>query len=194
MLKLATVPTAEHGHIHLMGKGYQGDDHYGLKKLNLGEAFAGNYYSKPLAEEDFGAGVTRFQSWHMDGPLYKVHPPYISSLRFIQLPVGEQTVEWADGSGLSLKTKPGRTAFFSTSQLYDMLTDEERAMVDNSAVEYMHYPYEWIRGCRGNPNGLNVADEGREKPLEAMEEIAGDEQWTKTVGGRFDILYKMRLC
>ncbi|PSN59192.1 alpha-ketoglutarate dependent dioxygenase [Corynespora cassiicola Philippines] len=180
MLKLATVPTAEHGHIHLMGKGYQGDDHYGLKKLNLGEAFAGNYYSKPLAEEDFRAGVTRFQSWHMDGPLYKVHPPYISSLRFIQLPDGDQTIEWADGSGLSLKTKPGRTAFFSTSQLYDMLTDEERTMVDNSAVEYMHYPYEWIRGCRGNPNGLNVADEGREKPLEAMEEIARDEQWTKT--------------
>ncbi|EME87120.1 uncharacterized protein MYCFIDRAFT_132918, partial [Pseudocercospora fijiensis CIRAD86] len=170
-------------HIHLMGKGYQGDDHYGLKKLDLGEAFAGNYYSKPLAEEDFQAGITRFQSWHMDGPLYKVHPPYISSLRFIKLPQGEQTIEWADGSGMSLKAKPGRTGFFSTSQLYEMLTDEEKVMVDNSSVEYMHYPYEWIRSCRGNPNGLGVADEGREKSPETMEEIAREERWTKTLTG-----------
>lgn len=181
MLKLATVPTAEHGHIHLMGKGYQGDNHYGLKKVDLGEAFAGNYYSKPLSDEDFQAGITRFQSWHMDGPLYKVHPPYISSLRFIKMPEGEQKVEWADGSGRVVATKPGRTAFFSTSQLYDMFSEEEKAMVNNSTVEYMHYPYEWIRGCRGKPNGLSVANEGREKAEKEMEDIPHDPTWTKTV-------------
>ena len=174
-----------------MGKGYQGDDHYGMKKLDLGEAFAGNYYSKPLSDEDFQKGTTRFQSWHLDGPLYKVHPPYISSLRFIKLPQGEQKVEWADGSGHSLSTKPGKTAFVSTSQLYEMLSEEEKIMADNSTVEYMYYPYEWIRMCHGNPNGLSVANEGREKPFVEMEEMSRDPKWIKSAS-HFPPLFSFR--
>jgi len=157
-----------------MGKGYQGKDHYGLKDIKLSEAFADAYYSKPLPKEDFQKGITRFQSWHMDGPQYAINPPLFTSFRCIKLPEGEQTVDWADGSGLTKKIKPGRTGFFSTAQLYDMLSDEEKQVVDHSWCEYMYYPYEWILGCRGNPNGLNVANEGREVPDAVMEAMPRD--------------------
>ncbi|GKT85907.1 alpha-ketoglutarate dependent xanthine dioxygenase [Colletotrichum tofieldiae] len=161
------VPNA--GRLYLMGKGYQGKDHYGLKDVEINEPFADAYYSKPLPIEDFKKGVARFQSWHMDGPQYVINPPKFSSFRSIRVPQGEQTVEWADGSGLTKKIKPGRTAFISTAQMYDALSEQEKTMANHSWCEYMYYPYEWILGCRGNPNGLNVACEGREVPEEVME-------------------------
>ncbi|KAI1862757.1 uncharacterized protein JN550_010094 [Neoarthrinium moseri] len=166
-LGYSTIPNA--GRLYLMGKGYQGENHYGIKNANLSEAFADAYYSKPLLKEDFKRGIARFQSWHMDGPQYKIHTPMYSSFRTIKLPRGEQVVEWADGSGMTKKIKPGRTGFFSTAQLYEMLTDKEKKMVDHSWCEQMYYPYEWILGCRGNANGLNVASEGREVPEKIME-------------------------
>ncbi|ELQ32308.1 hypothetical protein OOU_Y34scaffold01193g1 [Pyricularia oryzae Y34] len=166
-LGYSLIPGA--GRLYLMGKGYQGEDHFGLKDVTIEEPFADLYYSKPLPKEDFEKGIARFQSWHMDGPQYVVHGPIYTSFRCIKLPEGEQTVDWADGSGLTKKVKPGRTAFFSTAQLYDMLTPEEQQMADHSWCEQMFYPYEWILGCRGNPNGLNVACEGREVPFDVME-------------------------
>lgn len=162
------------GRLYLMGKGYQGEDHFGLKEVTIEEKFADLYYSKPLPKEDLQAGVARFQSWHMDGPQYKVNPPIFTSFRTIKLPRGEQTVDWADGSGLKMKIKPGCTAFFSTAQLYDMLTDEEKRMADHSWCEMQYYPYEWILRCRGNPNGLNVKCEGREVPDAEMEAMPRD--------------------
>ena len=162
------------GRLYLMGKGYQGKDHFGLEDVTIEEAFANQYYSKPLPEEDFQSGVTRFQSWHMDGPQYKVNPPMFTSFRTIKLPKGEQTVDWADGSGLQKKIRPGLTGFFSTAQLYNMFTEEEKKMADHSWCEQMYYPYEWILACRGNPNGLNVKCEGRERPNEVMEAMPRD--------------------
>lgn len=166
-LGYSLIPGA--GRLYLVGKGYQGEDHFGLKDVTIEEPFADLYYSKPLPKEDFEKGIARFQSWHMDGPQYVVHGPIYTSFRCIKLPEGEQTVDWADGSGLTKKVKPGRTAFFSTAQLYDMLTPEEQQMADHSWCKPMFYPYEWILGCRGNPNGLNVACEGREVPFDVME-------------------------
>jgi xanthine dioxygenase len=119
----------------------------------------------------------------MDGPLYKANPPMISSFRIIKFPVGEQEVDWADGSGLKKKVPAGRTAFFSTAQLYNLFSEDEKKMVNHSWVEYMFYPYEWIRGCRGNPNGLGVACEDREvSDVELAEHCANrDPSWTQVV-------------
>lgn len=108
----------------------------------------------------------------------------ISSFRIIKFPVGEQEVDWADGSGFKKKVRAGRTAFFSTSQLYNLFSENEKNMVDHSSVEYMFYPYEWIRACRGNPNGLGVACEGREVSEEELAELCAhrDPSWTQVVG------------
>jgi hypothetical protein len=81
-----------------------------------------------------------------------------------------------------MEVKPGRTAFVDSEQLYDMLSEEEKKTFDHSWVEYMYWPYEWIKACRGAPNGLGVASEGREIPDEEMKKIGEMEKdWQKTV-------------
>lgn len=55
-----------------------------------------------------------------------------------------------------MKTKPGRTAFISNVQLYDLLSEEEKEMAENSWVEYAPFPYMWIENCKGNANGLGL--------------------------------------
>lgn len=69
-----------------------------------------------------------------------------------------------------MKVKPGQTAFFSTIQLYDLLTDEEKILADNSWVEYAPFPYMWIEKCKGRPNGLGLENEGLEHMLEDLPE------------------------
>ncbi|EKG09549.1 Taurine catabolism dioxygenase TauD/TfdA [Macrophomina phaseolina MS6] len=167
-----------------MGKGYQGKDHWGVKELDIGEMYAFDYYATPLSEDDFEDGVSRFQAWHMDGPCYKCEPPMYTSFHLLKLPDSsrEQCVEWADGSGLTMTTKPGRTAFWSSSQLYDLLSPDEKRMADHSWFEYMYYPFEWIKACRGNANGVGLAHEGRETPMDEMEKIPRRPEWQKKVG------------
>jgi hypothetical protein len=151
----------------------------------MGDTNFNQYYQKPLADADFEAGKARFHWWHVDGTYWKYDPPTFTMLRPIKFPTegkSTQTVEWADGSGQSMEVKPGRTAFVDVEQLYDMLSDDEKKTVDHSWVEYMYWPYEKIKGCRGAPNGLGVANEGRELPdqeVEAHEE--GSKDWQKKV-------------
>lgn len=79
-------------------------------------------------------------------------------------------MNWDDGSGLSMTVKPGQTAFFSTIQLYDLLSEEEKMLADNSWVEYAPFPYMWIEKCKGRPNGLGLENEGLEHKIEEMPE------------------------
>ncbi|EKG13547.1 Taurine catabolism dioxygenase TauD/TfdA [Macrophomina phaseolina MS6] len=121
----------------------------------------------------------------MDGTFWKYEPPLFTSFRPVKFPTGsadvsEQRVEWADGSGQSISVKPGRTAFVSTEQLYDLLSEDEKRVADHSWVEYMYWPYEWVKGCRGAPNGLGVANEGKEVPDEEMQKLPGTNlEWQK---------------
>lgn len=69
-----------------------------------------------------------------------------------------------------MKVKPGQTAFFSTIQLYDLLSDDEKMLADNSWVEYAPFPYMWIENCKGRPNGLGLEDEGLEHQMNDMPE------------------------
>jgi alpha-ketoglutarate-dependent taurine dioxygenase len=179
------VEVPEAGAFVFIGKGPQDDPKYGKPGLNMGDTNFNQYYQKPLADADFEAGKARFHWWHVDGTYWKYDPPTFTMLRPIKFPTegkSTQTVEWADGSGQSMEVKPGRTAFVDVEQLYDMLSDDEKKTVDHSWVEYMYWPYEKIKGCRGAPNGLGVANEGRELPdeeVEAHEE--GNKDWQKKV-------------
>ncbi|KXS98168.1 hypothetical protein AC578_6423 [Pseudocercospora eumusae] len=162
------IPGAEN--VRLIGKGYQGKDHYGLRDLDV-RGLSHDFHLKELPEEDFKAGNTRFQRWHIDAPLYDRDPAWFTTLRCIKQPKGpDVTINWDDGSGYSLKSKPGRTAFFSSSQLYEMLTPEEQQMADHSWVEYFPYPYMAIENCKGNANGLGLEIEGKEHRIEEMGE------------------------
>ncbi|KAJ5223319.1 hypothetical protein N7468_007861 [Penicillium chermesinum] len=162
------IPGAEN--VRLIGKGYQGEDHYGLKNLNV-RGLSNDFHDKPLNEDEFAQGITRFQRWHIDAPLYARDPAWFTTLRAIKVPTGpEVTIRWDDGSGLEMKCPPGLTAFFSTSQLYDMLNPEEQQLVDHSWVEYAPHPYLWIENCKSRPTGLGLLSQGKEHTMEEIGE------------------------
>lgn len=124
------IPGAEN--VRLVGKGYQGEDHYGIKDTTI-RGLSNDWHAKPHPDEDFQAGRTRFQRWHMDAPLYDREPAFFTTLRCVKQPVGpDLTIAWDDDTGYSMKSKPGSTAFFSCSQLYGMLSEDEKRMADHS--------------------------------------------------------------
>ncbi|KAK7920175.1 dioxygenase [Apiospora marii] len=166
------IPGAEN--VRLIGKGYQGADHYGIQDKTLHKALSHDFHAKPLPDAEFAAGFTRFQRWHMDAPLYGRDPAWFTTLRCCRRPRSVDgkpvTIRWDDGSGLEMESEPGLTAFFSNVQTYGLMTPEEQRMADHSWVEYAPHPYMWIGDCRGRPNGLGLETEGREK---AVEELGG---------------------
>lgn len=77
----------------------------------------------------------------MDAPLYGRDPAWFTTLRCIKRPTQpEVNIRWDDGSGLSMKAKPGLTAFISNVQMYDLMTEDEKRMADYSWVEYAPHP------------------------------------------------------
>lgn len=166
---MSGIPGAEN--VRLIGKGFQGEDHYGIKNLNLSRGYGHEFHAKPLPLEDFKAGHTRFHRWHIDAPLYAREPAYFTTLRCIKRPTSpEVTVHWDDESNMSMKTEPGLTAFISNVQAYDLMTDDEKNIADNSWVEYPPYPYQWISRCKGNSNGLGLVNQGQELSIEELGE------------------------
>lgn len=164
------IPAAPN--VRLIAKGYQGDDHYGIKGFTAAGGASNDYHKYPPSAEAFAAGNTQFQRWHMDAPLYDREPPRYTALRCIKNPVGpDLQINWDDGSGLSMKCKPGQTAFISNTQLYGLLSDEEKMMADNSWVEYAPFPYMWVENCKGRTNGLGLETEGKEHTMEELLEF-----------------------
>jgi hypothetical protein len=49
--------------VRLIGKGYQGDGHYGIKGFTTFGA-RNDYQKYPPSPEAFAAGKTQFQRWH----------------------------------------------------------------------------------------------------------------------------------
>jgi len=153
----------------VIGKGYQGEDHYGIKDYTIRKPLSHGWHDLPLPDEDFANGHTRFQRWHIDAPLYARDPAWFTTLRCFKRPVSlEVMIHWDDGSGHTMKSEPGLTAFFSNVQTYDLMSDAERRIADHSWVEYAPHPYQWMGDCRGNSNGLGVISQGKEKSLEEL--------------------------
>lgn len=50
--------------MRLIGQGYQGEDHYGLKDVTV-PSMKHAYHAKELPDEEFAKGNTRFQRWHI---------------------------------------------------------------------------------------------------------------------------------
>ncbi|CAL5869228.1 uncharacterized protein PFLUO_LOCUS3456 [Penicillium psychrofluorescens] len=163
------IPGAEN--VRLIGKGFQGENHFGIENHTIERGLSNDFHAKPPSMEEFEQGITRFQRWHIDAPLYGKDPAWFTTLRCVTLPKGPNlTVQWADGSDQTMQSPPGQTAYFSTSQLYLMLSPEEQALVDHSWVEYAPYPYKWIEKCKGNTNGLGLAEGGERLTEEELGE------------------------
>jgi alpha-ketoglutarate-dependent taurine dioxygenase len=173
------IPGAEN--VRLIGKGFQGEDHYGLKDVNLARGLAHDFHASKLPFEDFSKGHTRFQRWHIDAPLYARDPAWFTTLRCIKRPHSPNlTVHWDDGTGQTMETEPGLTAFFSNVQTYDLMTDEEKNLADHSWVEYAPFPYLWISDCKGRTNGLGLESQGKEKKIDYENMGEWDQKSVKT--------------
>ncbi|EFX04570.1 alpha-ketoglutarate dependent xanthine dioxygenase [Grosmannia clavigera kw1407] len=162
------IPGAEN--IRIVGKGFLGEDHYGLKNLTVNRKPLHSFHAEELAPDEFDRGHTRFQRWHIDAPLYERDPAWFTTLRCVKRPVTQPglpplTVHWDDGSGQTMATEPGLTAFFSNVQAYQLMSEAERRMVDHSWVEYAPHPYTWMSNCKGRANGLGLETQGRERAL-----------------------------
>ncbi|OJD32581.1 isotrichodermin c-15 hydroxylase [Diplodia corticola] len=170
MLPIRSVPGQEL--VHIIGKGYV-DSHYHIQNETL-RGGSHDFHAKPYSRDEFEQhGRTRFHTWHMDAPFYRQQPAHFTLLRAIRLPRGpDLTVHWDDGSGSTLKVRPGATAFVSTAQLYEeCLTDDEKARFERSYVEYRPFWYLWASRARGQANGIGLVSEGRELSDEEMGEI-----------------------
>ena len=182
------------------------------------QAHHNQWHHSPLTKEESQGGLTRFHRWHMDISLYKAshklgesgrpsaskaddrsgkqaQPPLCTALLCLSVPKMDKpmTVVYGDGSGEMMELGAGSTAFIAGSNMYNLLSDEDKALVDNSRVEYPPHPYTCksaretpalligfdadqrcsavltgAGAARGNSNGLGVATEGREVPFEDL--------------------------
>lgn len=161
------------GGVTLVGHGYQGSDHYGLKDVTLDALSHEDFHAHPLPKGTLlNHGETRFNSWHFDGIIYGSHPSRVTSFRCVKTPKGpDLTVRFDDGTGRTMKAAPGTTAFISTAQLYDSLTPEEKMLADNSFWEPAPHPFRWSssRGIRSTGLGVVPPGDGRKTvPLDEL--------------------------
>lgn len=103
------------------------------------------------------------------------------------MPSGDDvTVRWDDGSDLTVRSRPGRTAFIDCVALYASLSSEQKAWVDNSLIEYAPSPCkvifpayfpilltghpqdQWLTGAKAMGNGLAMFTEGKEKGIDNL--------------------------
>ncbi|KAM0755092.1 Clavaminate synthase-like protein [Meredithblackwellia eburnea MCA 4105] len=155
-----------HPEIKLVGGGVQGE--IGGNK-NLEQAGHWAYHRFPLTEEERLEGKTRWHRWHMDAALFKTDLPLVTTLLAVAVPQGpDLTVQWDDGSGNTMKVAPGTTGFISGSKMFNLLSEEDKLMCENSTVAYAPYPYQWGGPSKGNSNGLGTYNEGKEMAFEDL--------------------------
>lgn len=170
----------------MIGKGFQGEDHYGIKNKNITQSFSYENHEPPLAPQEMERGFVRFQGWHCDAPHYKRNPARFTLFRVVKLPKGpDVTIRWDDGSGYEMRSPPGHTLFFSTEELYEeCLSDEEKQLADHSWVEYSAWPYEYTLECKVRPNGLGNLSQDVELSDEEMNALSPDPAHVKIVSQR----------
>ena len=124
------IPDAEH--VRLIGKGYQGEDHFGWKDPTV-RGLSSDFHGYEVPEEGFRKGRTGFQRWHIGAPLHDCEPAWFTTLRCVKQPAGEDvTIAWEYGIGLEMESRPGLTASPSMRQMYSWLSEEEQKMADHS--------------------------------------------------------------
>ncbi|GAA5913460.1 hypothetical protein JCM6882_001966 [Rhodosporidiobolus microsporus] len=165
--KKPTMPTAPK--VNLNGSGTFPAGHHGVERdFTLTALDHRGFHKHELSEKEVEEGHVRFQRWHVDWPARKdeAFPAPVTTIWAHTLPSAEPvTVHWDDGSGFSMPTRPGATAFIDCSQMYEQLTPEQKSFVDNSLVEYPPTPYSWLRGAKADGLGLRVFDDGNETPI-----------------------------
>lgn len=156
--------------VRLIGKTTVPVGHHGVTEPTvLRGASHTSFHKDVLTQEQLDAGETRFMRWHIDAALYRVHPPKVTSLWAHTLPEGPLlNARWDDGSDLTMKVPAGRTAFIDSTKMYEALSEEDKAWVKYSRVEYPPSPYQWIQDVKATNNGFGMVSEGKEIPFDGL--------------------------
>lgn len=85
----------------------------------------------------FPVTILKLHLINSDAPLYpkSAHTARVTTLFAHTLPKGDDlTVRFDDGTGRTMKMKPGRTSFIECTNLFCSLTPEQQALAENSLV------------------------------------------------------------
>ncbi|KAJ5766328.1 alpha-ketoglutarate dependent xanthine dioxygenase [Penicillium nucicola] len=155
--------------VTLVGQGHISDNKHGNQGLTLRSGTHADLHVETLSADELARGQSRFGAFHFDGVIYGSYPSRVTTLRCIQAPKGpEVTIRWDDGTNRVMTANPGLTAFINSAQLYEMLTAEEKVLVDHSSWVPAPQPYVWtgtrkIRNC-----GVGMASGGTTVPLDQL--------------------------
>jgi alpha-ketoglutarate-dependent taurine dioxygenase len=172
---LVSIP--EVPQVQLLGNG-RVQEHEGLEDIALRHPSHRTFHRSPLSLEEESEDFTRFYRWHIDAALYKLHPPKVTTLLALEVPVSrQQTVRYDDGSGDTLSVPLGTTAFVSGYRAFRELSAEQKDFALRTVARYAPHPYIWIRDARALSNGLGLVSEDKELERAALppykeEEIA----------------------
>ncbi|KAF8543134.1 hypothetical protein BDD12DRAFT_822162 [Trichophaea hybrida] len=162
----------------------------GLKNITLKHPHHKTFHKFPVPEEE-QEQITRFFRWHIDAALYELNPPRVTTLFAVSVPKGgTQTLRYDDGSGDELTVSLGTTAFVSGYTMYDILSDEDKAFVRSTKVQYAPHPYIWMSNARSLSTGLGMYSDGEELPRSALPEVEEEKikilpmTWKNPVTGR----------
>jgi len=165
---LKTVP--HQPQVQIIGNGFV-TSYEGLKNIKLVHPHHKKFhkYSIPEAED---LDYTRFYRWHIDAALYDLNPPRVTSLMAVSVPKGRrQTLRYDDDSGEEMDVPLGTTAFVSGYNMYDILSDAEKAFVRTSKLEYAPHPYIWMSSAKSRSDGLGLISENLELPTAELPPI-----------------------
>jgi xanthine dioxygenase len=134
----------------------------GLQDITLKHPHHRTFHRSQIPEDEDREN-TRFYRWHIDAALYDLNPPKVTTLMAVQVPKSEyQTLRYDDGSGDEMRVARGSTAFVSSERMYDLLSEEDKAFVRGTRVQYAAHPYVWMSGARSREDGLGMVSEDRE--------------------------------
>ena len=158
---LKTVP--HQPQVQVIGNGFV-PSYEGLENIKLVHPHHKKFHKHPIPEED-DLAYTRFFRWHIDAALYDLNPPKVTSLMAVSVPKGRrQTLRYDDGTGDELDVPLGTTAFVSSYNMYNILSDEDKEFVRTSKIEYAPHPYVWMSPAKSRSDGLGLVSEGVELP------------------------------
>jgi alpha-ketoglutarate-dependent taurine dioxygenase len=162
---LKTVP--HQPQVQVIGNGPVAE-YEGLRDITLKHPHHRIFHKDVISAEDDREN-TRFYRWHIDAALYDLDPPKVTSLLAVKVPkTALQTLRYDDGTGDELKLSRGSTAFASSYTMYDILSEEDKAFVRTTKIQYAPHPYIWMSKARSRSDGLGLVSEGLELPLSEL--------------------------
>jgi xanthine dioxygenase len=159
--------------VQVIGNGFV-SEFEGLKDIQLRHPHHRTFHKTKIPDKE-DLDFTRFYRWHIDAALYGLAPPIVTTLLAVKVPGGRrQTCRYDDGTGDVLDVPLGTTAFASGHSMYDILSDEDKAFVRTTKVEYAPHPYVWMSSAKARSDGLGLVSEGLEVPFDSLPAIEED--------------------